>query len=399
MKILTEKEERKFQLPQMLLNDISIDEKILFQSNQILNETPTKEKSYLLITDKKIYIHTYNFWFRNEWVETINLLDINYVIFKAINPYNKKYIGGVEFIFNIPDVFFTSLFNVPDMTSFQNLFESILFEYTDIKKRWNHIKEKINFRIPHLFKISPIQTITVEKERVISSKNGSSIIVPLDKTISLNYETSKKRSDLKKRRWDEKFDEINIFLNSSDINLEFGPLSNFTDLYEYFYCYFFVWKAKNGYFFTMDQLKDLSIETKIIDQTPKYKDFEKEFKGMEIDFKSSYNDIYQEIQNYLDSDEKIMLYYIPKKTPKHEIYIFTNKKVIFKYSRKYDISLYSNIGAIARHNAKQKTYGISLGLINSLKGIRYFNKYSINILKIPSENNLFEKLKYLIEKM
>jgi hypothetical protein len=79
-------------------------------------------------------------------------------------------------------------------------------------------------------------------------------------------------------------------------------------------------------------------------------------------------------------------------------FIFTNKKIIWKYSNKYILINYQNISSIIRREHK-RTYDIELTFKKPLESSPFIDKYKISIPKVPQENTLIDRLNYLKEQI
>ncbi|MFX0076416.1 MAG: hypothetical protein ACFE96_13325 [Candidatus Hermodarchaeota archaeon] len=242
-------------------------------------------------------------------------------------------------------------------------------------------------------------------------------------------------------------------LNSSK-KIKFGPIFDFYKFLEIIYLHILNWKGEKGFILGKEQIQDImtKVEPKIsqtIVQEP-----------IMIKLEESYIDdeIMVHVQNYLESDEKIVFTYKPivnltrqiffsilaifsfillylsiqlsytfnsinifvitiftlifpiaygmvalcslpgiimeKKT----LYIFTNQKMIIKFPKQFVITKINNIASINRTNRRKK-YHLQINLKAEISNSPYIDKSSITIQNIPKENNLLEKMKYLREKM
>lgn len=88
-----------------------------------------------------------------------------------------------------------------------------------------------------------------------------------------------------------------------------------------------------------------------------------------------------------------------KRTQNNAQFVFTTKKILAKYSRKYIITPYENIYNIGRQNNRfiSKSHTVIIHLEKPIEYSPFMNKYSIFISDVPNENPLMEKINFLKE--
>ena len=74
------------------------------------------------------------------------------------------------------------------------------------------------------------------------------------------------------------------------------------------------------------------------------------------------------------------------------MYVFTNQKIITKYSKKYLITPYNNISSIIKKDRKKK-YNIIINLKSEIESSPLLNKSTIFIQSVPKGNDLLLKIK------
>ncbi|MFX1394771.1 MAG: hypothetical protein ACFFAH_14515, partial [Promethearchaeota archaeon] len=116
-----------------------------------------------LITDKKIYIHTYHKAYMDDYTNTLELKKIIGIVFQKRKWDEKGDYGTINIIYKSVEVEIYTIKNIPDLRQFQIFIESILYEFGNIKERWQSIKNKINF--PFTFRISSRHLNNVEQRK------------------------------------------------------------------------------------------------------------------------------------------------------------------------------------------------------------------------------------------
>ncbi len=252
--------------------------------------------------------------------------------------------------------------------------------------------------------------------------------------------------------------------------ITFGPIDKFPEIFELFFCYFINWKGEHNLLLSKDDLIKLEgVEPITIFEerkgdlttiTPPIKISDERFQQIS----SLSYELQSEINPFLEPEEKIIIYFKPRIAPtiriitlilsligisfgiistisfpiylvgfplsnfilypsitafvfnipyilgehliNNSIYIFTNKKLILKYSKSYVTNHHVNLSAILRRNKKQ-IYNIELSLKNPVKNIPFtirclmalkyniYNRPTIIVPEVPYNNNLLEQINYL----
>ncbi|NVM29026.1 MAG: hypothetical protein HWN65_09280 [Candidatus Helarchaeota archaeon] len=490
----------------------------------------------LCITDKKIYLYSgvhERFWVNSTELASIKAMDFE----KKKSRIGMPETGKIEFVMQDYETRVHSIMNIPNLHDSQKIIESILYEYGNIRQRWDALQEKFKLQFPYKFNISSkkldairkrrkrlnlylmvgcfltlligaaiylILPIVIEIDVVIRPIVDVMILVvviiivggiilgtsvekyllrkrssPINSTITLNSQQVtlsnnitqtismspdiclnylKIREPFKKYKFNWNTDAEGIVIKSaidSDLEMKFGPIDNFPEIFEIFFCYFIIWKAEHGFLLSKDQITTLkeglpdqiteASTEKFAITTSEVQD-SKEISFHPIDLSS---EIYQSFRKYLDPDERILLSYKPMMNLKllylkmalaliflilsfaasilgdiysniaivmvgillmitsipmlfcfccsgdrlisKAFYVFTNKKIIWKYSNKYILITYDNISSIIRRD-KKKTYEIDIKFKKPLETSPFMDKYTLNIPKIPYENNLIIQL-------
>ncbi len=309
---------------------------------------------------------------------------------------------------------------------------------------------------------SPINSkLSLNASQIEYSGEAFPIIIPMNEKICLGYKKIKEPFRKYPMNWMSDIDGLNIkSAYNSNIELIFGPLSNFPDLFEVFFCYFIMWKANQGFLFTKEQIADLEkIPFKEITEEREEIPSSEHISVQNIQEKQdastiNYTALFQSVQKYMDSDERIVLSHKPHVNLKQlylkfvlslmvfilgwalwilgnltsnnlmmvgsmlmaifsipvifctcctgdifinkSFFIFTSKKIIWKYSKNYILVNYNNISSIIRREHK-KTYDIELRFKKPLESSPFINKDILSIPKVLQGNTLIDQLNYLKE--
>ena len=85
-----------------------------------------------------------------------------------------------------------------------------------------------------------------------------------------------------------------------------------------------------------------------------------------------------------------------KRSQNNTNYIFTDKKLIISRSKTYEITLYTNISSVTR-DEKPHTYDIQLTLEKPVED-SFIPLYAVFIPEVLSQDALFSKVKYIVER-
>jgi hypothetical protein len=138
-----------------------------------------KKDEHFLFTDKNLYIYTYAYEGKSQWIQKIKLESIIGIIYKKRRWDEKGDCGSIEIIQeksgeNNKDYEYTGddlwtpiykLNNIPHFKEFQTLTESILYEFGSIENKWIQLKNSSDLQIPLEYQVSKEKLTIVEKKR------------------------------------------------------------------------------------------------------------------------------------------------------------------------------------------------------------------------------------------
>jgi hypothetical protein len=282
--------------------------------------------------------------------------------------------------------------------------------------------------------------------------------IPFDSKISLNYLWIKKFFS-KTAKWSHA-DGVIIYSPTTKKRIKFGPIDNYSEYFEFIYCNIITWKAENNLLLTKDEILAIKEEDLSIPFSPKYKltlapldesnmiyqQYKAQLKPKEriyISFKPiskiGFYDIlpiiilgFFIIGSYLlltffklDNIFSILIqsfnivffifiiiYPVSKIyfniQRKNYLYVITDQKIIFETNFAYKIVQFENISNIFPISHKRKKrYDIIIKLksldsktpFNRRQKIKFSNLGNFfGIIGVPLNDNLLDKLKFLINK-
>ncbi|MEJ2248571.1 MAG: hypothetical protein P8Y97_02790, partial [Candidatus Lokiarchaeota archaeon] len=137
----------------------------------------SRKDTYLLLTNKNIYIYVYNYEGKSQFVEQINYKSIVGLEYykKILNDKgdfgnlkiileNKQNNSG--FVRSPEDDIYTPIYdlkNISYFSEFQRLFESILYEFGGFDENWFELNEELNLTLPKEFNVSGEQLDEIER--------------------------------------------------------------------------------------------------------------------------------------------------------------------------------------------------------------------------------------------
>jgi len=138
-----------------------------------------KKDQYFLFTDKQLYIYTYAYEGKSQYISKISLPSVIGVIFKERRWDQKGDFGSLEIIQDRSGVDpkdyeisgeelwnpIYKLNNIPNFKAFQKITESILYAYGNIEEKWLTLKNRFNIKIPLELDISKEKYKDVQKRR------------------------------------------------------------------------------------------------------------------------------------------------------------------------------------------------------------------------------------------
>ncbi|MGQ4876067.1 MAG: hypothetical protein ACP6IY_18530 [Promethearchaeia archaeon] len=246
--------------------------------------------------------------------------------------------------------------------------------------------------------------------------------------------------------------------------LTFGPIDYFTELYEFIYCHLLQWKKSNSFLLdkkTLEELinNDFSKRFSEIESVNEKKEYYVEITDYDLNNQPVPYHVIQNFQNYLDPDEKIIYYHIPKISfkknaaiiiffiiysiiifylifylliidfsyffvifiiiiisvfplifccfssmtltgkilLKKSIFAFSNKKILIKYNKVYCFVPYKNIKFIEKKESRNRA-NVNVFLKNEMLNSPFLLKNIISIPLMKKENEIFKKINYIIKK-
>ena len=315
---------------------------------------------------------------------------------------------------------------------------------------------------------SPRETVLrLDSNQISLSNVDSPLTIPLNPHITINYLKIFKPT-YGWMHWNKDIDGITIKPSyNSPIQLTFGPVDDFANIFEILFCSCLVWKKESGLLLSKEQIHQFESLTdgKFAEMPEQLISYSKVLSSLvEKDLKpiEPSNEIYNSLRNYLDPDEQIFLNYTPiinikvsliqlilggsgiliggiimglgianvfnasslstvimfvgfgfllastvfssfaslsflgKRSAKKSAYIFTNQKLIMKHSNEYKLIPYTNISNVVREDM-ETSYEIEINLKSPIKGY-LIPMYLIEIPRVPINDDLFNKIKYLVEK-
>jgi len=277
-----------------------------------------REIYYIIITDKKFHLYNYFYWERTGYLYTIDINDVQNISFSRGFPYRR--LGSMNFIYSLPETFFLSWQHIPRIKFLQKFIESIILEYGNILKRWKDAKEKLNIEFPHTIKSVRGAVITLEQENIYLKKKNQEERYPLDETFSIDYKNYdvKWGWSIKSVEWDRHFDGFKIYsLKDKKVKLEFGPVEDFVETFDTFYCYLIKWKSENRFLFSKESIENLGyIENneermRKQEQIQKISDYLKKRNTTILSKTELSEDSTKPFKKYLQEGEKILDYFKP----------------------------------------------------------------------------------------
>ena len=246
--------------------------------------------------------------------------------------------------------------------------------------------------------------------------------------------------------------------------LTFGPIDYFTELYEFIYCHVLKWKKSNSFLLdrkTLEELvtNDLGKRFNEIENLNEKKEYYIERTDYNLINQPIPYYILQNFQNYLDPDEEIIYYHVPKISfkknvaliisimiysiimfylmfylptidfsyffviiiiiiisvfplifccfssmsltgkilLKKSIFAFSNKKILIKYNKVYCFVPYKNIKFIEKKESRNRA-SVNIFLKNEMLNSPFLLKDIISIPLMKKENEIFKKINYIIKK-
>ncbi|TFF88111.1 MAG: hypothetical protein EU550_01905 [Promethearchaeota archaeon] len=138
----------------------------------------TKKDMYFLITDRSFYLYNYKYEGKSQFVEKFELTSIIGLEFDKYILNDKGDYGNLKIILKTPAIesdktyflkeedTYTPIYqlkNIPNLSEFQKKFESILYEFGNIRENWIELEEGSNVSLPKEFQISQERLIDVKK--------------------------------------------------------------------------------------------------------------------------------------------------------------------------------------------------------------------------------------------